>query len=142
MNSDFVINKEIIQNLVSQDDNIDTLIIRTLPNSNNKNSKNYSNTNPPYFLKSAIEYIVDIGIKHLLVDLPSVDKEKDGGALEGHKAFWQYPKQPRTDCTITELIYVSDLIKDGLYLLNLQFVPFENDASPSRPIIFNLKKVE
>lgn len=142
INSDFVINKESIQKLVSKDENIDTLIIRTLPNSELKKSKNYSNTNPPYFLKSAIEYIVDIGIKHLLVDLPSIDKEKDGGALEGHKAFWRYPKQPRINCTITELIYVSQLIKDGLFLLNLQFVPFENDASPSRPIIFNLKKVE
>ena len=89
-----------------------------------------------------MEYMVDIGVKHLLIDLPSVDKEDDGGALVGHKIFWKYPENTRKKCTITELIYVSNSIKDGLYLLNLQFVPFENDASPSRPIIFNLNKVE
>lgn len=31
--------------------------------------------------------------------------------------------------------------KDGLYLLNLQVAPFENDAAPSRPLIFPLKAV-
>ena len=141
-NNDCVITKKNIQMLVGPEENVDTLIIRTLPNTDNKTFKNYSRTNPPYLLKSAMEYIVKIGIKHLLIDLPSVDKEDDGGALVGHKIFWQYPQNTRINCTITELIYVSNAIKDGLYLLNLQFIPFENDASPSRPIIFNLKKVE
>ena len=142
INNDSVITKKSIQLSLVAEENIDTLIIRTLPNNDNKKLKNYSHSNPTYILKSAMEYIVDIGVKHLLIDLPSVDKEDDGGALAGHKIFWKYPENTRKKCTITELIYVSNSIKDGLYLLNLQFVPFENDASPSRPIIFNLNKVE
>lgn len=75
---------------------------------------------------------------HLLIDLPSVDKEHDGGKLTAHKTFWNYPKAPRKEATITEMIFVPNAVKDGLYLLNLQVAPFENDASPSRPVIYPL----
>ena len=77
-----------------------------------------------------------MGIKHLLIDLPSVDKEKDNGELKGHKAFWNYNGKLRKDCTITEFIYVSNKIEDGTYFLNLQIAPFENDATPSKPILY------
>jgi arylformamidase len=77
-------------------------------------------------------------VKHLLLDLPSVDREEDGGALAAHKAFWQYPESIRMDATITELIYVPNHVGDGLYLLNLQIASFESDASPSKPILYHL----
>jgi hypothetical protein len=44
------------------------------------------------------------------------------------------------DCTITELIFVPNTAMDGLYLLNLQVAAFENDAAPSRPVIFALRE--
>lgn len=111
------------------------VVIRTQPNSPEKLSKNYSHTNWPYLSEEAAVYLRECGIEHLLIDLPSVDKEKDGGALLAHKAFWGYPETPRYHATITELIYVPEDIKDGNYLLNLQVAPFHNDASPSRPIL-------
>lgn len=117
---------------------IDALIIRTLPNSSDKKSKNYSSTNPAYFDISCLEIINKLGIKHLLVDLPSVDKERDGGKVAFHHAFWEVPENPRFDRTITELIYVPNEVKDGEYLLNLQVAPFEHDAAPSRPVIYRL----
>ena len=123
-----------------KNDNIDALVIRTLPNTENKISKNYSNTNPPFLLESAAEYVANLNIKHLLIDLPSVDREKDEGKLSAHKAFWGLPAQKRNGGTITELIYVPSKVLDGYYLLNLQFVPFQNDASPSRPLLFELQK--
>jgi hypothetical protein len=46
----------------------------------------------------------------------------------------------RINSTITEMIFVNDAVKDGSYLLNLQIAPFENDASPSKPILFAIKK--
>ena len=67
----------------------EALIIRTLPNFEIKKSKKYSNTNPPFLLEEAAIYIREIGIQHLLIDLPSVDKEKDEGQLLAHKAFWK-----------------------------------------------------
>lgn len=114
----------------------EALIIRTLPNSSSKRSRKYSHTNWPYLTEDAAQYMHDLGIKHLLIDLPSVDKEKDEGALLAHKAFWNYPKEPRLDATITEFIYVPNKIKDGSYLLNLQIASFVNDATPSKPILY------
>ena len=116
----------------------ESIIIRTLPNGKDKKNKAYSNTNPPYLEKEAADLLRELDIKHLLIDLPSVDKEQDGGALAAHHAFWNYPNNTRMDCSITELIYVSSSITDGHYLLNLSFAPFHNDASPSRPTLYAL----
>ncbi|MFC7358028.1 cyclase family protein [Jejudonia soesokkakensis] len=114
----------------------EAVVIRTLPNTAAKKSRKYSNSNWPYLHENAAKYLRELGVKHLLIDLPSVDKEKDGGQLLAHKAFWNYPEMPRYECTITEFIYVSNSIKDGSYLLNLHMASFENDASPSRPVLF------
>lgn len=116
--------------------NTEALLIRTLPNNTDKKTKNYSSTNPPYIEADGVEVLNNAGVKHLLVDLPSVDKELDGGVLAFHHAFWGVPKNPQFDKTITEFIYVDNTVSDGRYLLNLQVAPFENDAAPSRPIIF------
>ncbi len=137
--NDCVITKFQIKQAIKNTD-IDALVIRTLPNTKEKLQKNYSNTNPVYLLEEAATYLKEIGIKHLLIDLPSVDKEKDNGELLSHKAFWNFPSNLRLDATITEFIFVPNTVKDGLYLLNLQVAPFENNASPSRPLLFEIKK--
>lgn len=117
----------------------EAIVIRTLPNEKSKLNRHYSNTNPPYLAEDAAKAIADSGIKHLLIDLPSVDPEVDGGKLVAHRAFWNFPANTRFDATITELIFVDSSVKDGLYLLNLMIAPFENDASPSKPILYPLK---
>ena len=81
-----------------------------------------------------------MGVKHLLIDLPSVDREQDGGRLISHRAFWNYPKEIDLKRTITELIYVDNAINDDLYLLNLSLANIVNDASPSRPILYKFLK--
>jgi arylformamidase len=116
----------------------EAIIIRTLPNEIEKTDKDYSNTNPPYIEKEAIDLLNDLGIEHLLIDLPSIDREMDEGKLNAHHAFWQYPHNRLLNKTITELIYVPTHINDGSYLLNIQIAPFENDASPSKPVIYSL----
>lgn len=116
----------------------EALIIRTLPNTDSKKQKKYSNTNWTYLSEAAANYIKEIGIQHLLIDTPSVDREKDEGKLLAHKAFWNYPSKPRLEATITEFIYVEETVNDGSYLLNLQIAPFHNDASPSKPILYKL----
>jgi hypothetical protein len=75
-----------------------------------------------------------------LIDLPSVDKEQDEGKLLSHNAFWNTSGKLRLDATITELIYVENTIEDGSYFLNLQIAPFENDASPSKPILYKIEQ--
>ena len=75
----------------------------------------------------------------MLIDLPSVDKEKDDGKLLAHKAFWNTSGKTRYDATITEFIFVPNAVKDGTYFLNLQIAPFENDATPSKPILYRIE---
>ena len=116
----------------------EAIVIRTLPNTKGKKSRQYSNTNPTYLMEDAAIYLRSKDIKHLLIDLPSVDKEQDGGELLAHNAFWNTKGIMRLDATITEFIYVSNKIEDGCYMLNLQIAPFENDASPSKPILYKV----
>ena len=120
------------------DSKAEAIIIRTLPNNLSKKTNQYSGNNPTYLEPTLGEFLANNNIKHLLVDLPSVDREEDGGALSTHHAFWQYPSNTRMEATITELIFVDDSVADGLYLLNLQIASFESDASPSKPVLYKL----
>jgi arylformamidase len=125
----------------------DALIVRTLPNDDSKLSRRYDETSlPAYFSADAMEMIVAFGFKHLLVDLPSIDRLYDEGKLINHRIFWnveqggfQTNSASRVNSTITELIYVPNEIADGAYLLNLQIAPFEADAAPSRPMLFRIR---
>lgn len=114
----------------------ESIVIRTLPNDDAKLHKNWSETNWPQLDKNAAAWFAEKNVKNLLIDLPSVDREMDGGKLLSHHAFWQVPQKERMDASITEMIYVPDEVEDGTYLLELQFAPFENDASPSRPVLY------
>jgi kynurenine formamidase len=135
---DLVITKEKLKPLLSYT-TAKALVIRTQPNLRSAKSKDYSGKNPAYLSEAAMAYIVEIGIDHLLVDLPSVDKEDDGGKVAGHKAFWKLPNPGgREHATITEMVYIDDMIKDGDYLLNLQRASFLLDCAPSRPILYKI----
>jgi arylformamidase len=135
-NGDRVITHESIGLLWDYMKPIDFLILRTLPNPESKKSMHYSGSNPPFLSGEAIQFIIDKGIKHLLVDIPSIDKEEDGGALIAHKTYWSGERAK--DCTVTELIYIPDFLKDGYYLINLQMASIEQDAAPSRPVLFHM----
>jgi hypothetical protein len=85
--------------------------------------------------------IVALGVRHLLIDLPSVDPLSDGGTLAAHRVFWGVPtggkERPRDiSRTITELIFVPNEVPDGPYILNLQVPRLRTDAAPSRPLLF------
>jgi arylformamidase len=134
---DQVITAKQISN-IQWSDNVQALIIRTLPNNTSKLNRQYSSSNPPYIDAEAVQLIIQAGINHLLVDLPSIDKEHDEGKLAGHHLFWNYPESAALHRTITEFVFVPNEVIDGLYLLNLQISPFENDAAPSKPVLFKL----
>jgi hypothetical protein len=137
---DLVITNEQLESIPFETD-VEALIIRTLPNDASKCGQDYSATNPAYLAIECIETINQLKIKHLLIDLPSVDRESDGGELAFHHAFWGVPDEPNFQRTITELIYVSNSISDGKYIMELQVAPFENDASPSRPVLYAIQTV-
>jgi hypothetical protein len=100
---------------------------------------------PPFFSTEAMKFIHQSNIRHLLVDVPSIDRLFDEGKLSNHRIFWnieqgsfEVNQSTLLHHTITELIFVPNEITDGMYLLNLQIAPFVSDAAPSRPIIFKL----
>lgn len=134
---DFVITRDQLEKLQIDSE---ALIIRTLPNDLGKKNKNYSNSNPPYLDVACAKWMLEKGVKHLLVDLPSVDREEDGGELAFHHQFWEVPEKPNFERTITELIFVRNEIKDGKYIMNLQTAPFVNDAAPSRPVLYAIQE--
>lgn len=136
-NDDYVITKTQLKAVMQT--NPDAIVIRTLPNTERKCAQKYSGTNPPYLDVEATRYLKEIGVKHLLIDLPSVDREEDEGKLLSHNVFWNTSGKIRFDATITELIYVPSTVNDGVYLLNLQIASFHNDAAPSKPILYKIK---
>lgn len=126
------------------------LVIRTRPNGPDKRQRRHSGQDPAYFTLDAMEVVRRSGVEHLLVDLPSVDREEDQGGLRAHRIFWQVvagervvaPDAVSRRWTITEMIYVPDDVADGLYVLNLQAAPFVLDAAPSRPVLYPVNDKE
>lgn len=151
-NGDLVITREMLEGSSSPDEekaadrrveSATGLIVRTLPNDDTKLTRVYADIIPPYFTADAMQFIVECGFKHLLVDMPSIDRIYDAGKLMNHRIFWcvgegkfETSEGSRTNATITEMIYVPNEFEDGEYLLNLQIAPFAADAAPSRPLLF------
>ena len=89
-NGDLVIESIQLQEALGEVD-VEAVVIRTLPNHPDKTSRTWSGTNPPYLDPVGIAFLVSKGVQHLLVDLPSVDREEDGGQLVAHRVWWGYP---------------------------------------------------
>lgn len=139
---DWVIQKADFEAALREKPGFLAIVIRTLPNGLFNKRRDFTGTNPPYLSVEAMGYLVEKGIQHLLIDLPSVDKEMDNGKVANHKLFWNWPTfVGRKNCTITEMVYVPDQVQDGGYLLNLQRAPFDLDCAPSRPILFPMEKI-
>ena len=134
--ADLIITLEQLRNAVG-DRSLEALIIRTLPQHDNS-ARDWSGSDPCYLQSSACAWLRGIGVKHLLLDLPSVDREEDGGVLAAHHAFWDFPNTVDRERTITELIQVPADVRDGDYLLELQLPHLMNDATPSRPVLYAL----
>ncbi len=149
--NDQVISKGILAAELSEYDaeQVTALVVRTLPNPQVKMRAQYNDDNPPpFFTREAIDYLNEKGIQHLLVDFPSIDKMYDDGLLTNHHLFWnveeqthQLTEETATHKSVTEMIYVSDAVTDGFYLMSLNVAPFESDAAPSRPILYPLKEL-
>lgn len=126
-------------------DFMQALIIRTWPNDPRKPRRNYSETPACFFSHEAMEDIVGLGVQHLLVDMPSIDRADDDGKLSNHRIFWDVPAGARatetpSPRTVTELVYAPDAVQNGSYLLNLQVAAFAGDAAPSRPVLYKVTK--
>ncbi|HVS77481.1 MAG TPA: cyclase family protein [Steroidobacteraceae bacterium] len=121
------------------------LLIRTVPNEAGKRSRDYTDTTPPYLTREAARYLLERGIEHLIVDLPSIDRARDEGRLTAHRIFFglapgdsALAHAARPQCTVTELAYMTDDAADGPYLVQLQVPAINGDAVPCRPLLYRL----
>lgn len=135
---DFVIDENCFPSDLETGPEVKALIVRTIPNTEEKKKRNHTGTNPCYMLPEVIARINEMNIDHLLVDFPSIDKEQDGGALRSHKEYWKVDEKINRHKTITEMVYVDNKIEDGKYFLNLQIISVEGDASPSKPVLYKI----
>jgi hypothetical protein len=125
------------------------LVVRTLPNDPGKRFTQYAGPCPAaYFTVDAMHWIVERGVTSLVVDLPSLDRADDGGALAAHRAYWGLPagardarQARRGSALVTELAYVPDSVPDELYLLDLHVPAFAADAAPSRPVLYRVTEI-
>jgi arylformamidase len=120
------------------------LVIRTQDGPSDLQSRRWTDSNPPYLTLEAVEWVKSFGALDLLLDVPSIDREWDGGTLPAHHAWWDVepgartlsgPPSPRT---LTEFVSVPAALYDGLYALLLQVPAIESDAAPSRPVLVAL----
>jgi len=100
----------------------------------------------PYLTREAAALLVERGIEHLVVDLPSIDRAQDEGRLTAHRIFFGLPsgshrlaEATRPRSTITELAHIPEGLADGWYLLELQAPALAGDAVPSRPLLYSLQ---
>ena len=121
------------------------LVLRTLPNPPAKRYQDYTNQTPPYLSREAALWLVELGIEHLVVDLPSIDRSHDEGRLTVHRIFFGLPPgsttlthATRPGSTVTELAYIPDTAPDGAYLIEIQVPALAGDAVPSRPLLYRL----
>ena len=120
------------------------LVLRTLPNGEDKLTRRYEGKLPAAYVGlDAAELLVRMGVEHLLLDVPSLDPAEDEGRMSAHRVFWDMPAHShrladvrRPKATVTEMVYVPDSVPDGYYLLDLQIPAFMTDAAPSRPVLY------
>ncbi len=120
------------------------VVIRTLPNETGKQTRDYSDGSAPFLSLEAVEWLLGRGTRHLVLDLPSIDRSHDDGELAGHRRFFGLPARgvgadadpARHGCTITELAFIPDDVADGVALLQLTLPEIDGDAVPSTPLLY------
>lgn len=125
---------------------VEALIIRTLPNDTEKLTRDYAlHPSYPVLSSEATGWLAGQELKHLLIDTPSLDRADDNGLLANHRRWWGMDGHDDTlqldpgARSVTEMIYVPEIVPDGLYWLHLELQPLRSDATSSRPVIYPVK---
>jgi kynurenine formamidase len=122
---------------------LEAVLIRTAPNDPGKLTRDYAQEPGPHLSLEAVEHLILLGARHLLVDMASIDRPDDDGVMSIHHRWFGVPPgssamvdPDAAQRTVTEMIYVPDAVEDGPWLLQIHTAPFDSDAAPSRPVLF------
>jgi arylformamidase len=99
----------------------------------------FSGSNPPYPTDEAAALLASLDARLLVLDLPSLDREDDGGGTANHHRWWGLPMGARRaaeagagDRLVCELARIPAALAAGPYLLQLDVAPIAADAAPAR----------
>ncbi len=99
----------------------------------------WTGTNPPYPTIEAMDWLAGRARSLLVLDLPSLDREDDGGTTPNHRRWWGLPDGARTlgavaapQRLICELARFGPDLAPGPHLLRLDVAPIASDAAPAR----------
>lgn len=99
----------------------------------------WSGGNPPYPTAEAMAWLASLPVRVLLLDLPSLDREDDGGTTPNHRTYWGLPPGARTLAEVAhparlvcELARFAEAVPAGAWLLRLDVAPIAADAAPAR----------
>ena len=134
--NDMVITKKDLEKKLSHSS--EGLAIRTMPNPKEKLTQKYKASNTAFFTTDAITFLNEMGVKHLVVDMPSIDRTNDNGMLGNHHLYFE--NKPPFKKTITELAFIPDSLDDGSYFMVIEIPPMQLDAAPSRPFLFKFEE--
>ena len=101
---------------------------------------------PPFLSRQLARELVERGIEHLVVELPSIDRGHDQGRLCAHRVFFGLPpgstrlaEARRPQCTVTEFAAIPPSLPDGPCALQLALPRIAGDAVPSQPLHVRLE---
>ncbi len=92
----------------------------------------------PYPTAEAMALLAALPTRLLVLDLPSLDREDDGGTAPNHAIWWGFPdgdravaRATRRDRLLVELARVPLALAAGPWLLQLGVPPVVSDAAPA-----------
>ena len=101
-------------------------------------SFDFSGSAAPYPTAEALDLLVGLGARWLIVDLPSIDREDDGGSTPNHRRWWGLDggdghalDGPPALRGIVELARFPAALPAGPVAVALGLAPIESDAVPA-----------
>ena len=99
----------------------------------------WSGSNPPYPTAEAMRWLSSLPAQLLVLDLPSLDREDDGGTTPNHRAWWGLGDGARRlegvrwrARLVVELARFPLQAVAGPWLLRVDVAPIASDAAPAR----------
>ncbi|MDX2063188.1 MAG: cyclase family protein [Bacteroidia bacterium] len=99
----------------------------------------------PYPTHAALNWLVGLGARHLLLDSASIDRLDDAGHLSNHRLWWGLPlgsrslsEATRAQATLTEWLAIPDFVATGRYFVAVEAPPLVSDAVPTRVFLYPL----
>jgi hypothetical protein len=105
---------------------------------------------PPYLTRECTQWLVDRGIEHLIVELPSIDRLRDAGRLTAHRIFFGLPAYAATapaprhsdarrpQATVTELAQIPRELTTRSGFVQWLAPAMLGDAVPTQPLWYDL----